>query len=144
VDKRCKECKSSQAKTRYWKNVKKSRAIAMKSYRKHRSKRMQYNKKYEKKVKDDVFNNYGGYVCSCCGETEKVFLTIDHINGGGTRDRKKYGRGGKFLYRWLRKNGYPEGFRVLCFNCNAGRYINGGICPHEEKKINKTKDNKKT
>jgi hypothetical protein len=31
----------------------------------------------------------------------------------------------------LRKNGFPEGFQVLCANCNIGRHINGGICPHE-------------
>jgi hypothetical protein len=31
----------------------------------------------------------------------------------------------------LKKRGYPPGYRVLCFNCNRGRYLNGGVCPHE-------------
>jgi hypothetical protein len=32
--------------------------------------------------------------------------------------------------RWLRKNGFPKGFRVLCHNCNFahGHY---GYCPHK-------------
>lgn len=35
------------------------------------------------------------------------------------------------FYRWLRKHSYPKGnFRLLCFNCNCGRELNGGICPH--------------
>ncbi len=24
----------------------------------------------------------------------------------------------------------PEGFQVLCWNCNLGKYYNGGVCPH--------------
>jgi hypothetical protein len=38
------------------------------------------------------------------------------------------------LNTWRRcgqKHGYPEGFQVLCMNCNWGRYRNGGVCPHE-------------
>ncbi len=38
------------------------------------------------------------------------------------------------LYRWIIKNNFPEEFQILCFNCNSGRHINGGICPHEEKR----------
>ena len=60
------------------------------------------------------------------------FLTLDHIGGGGTAHRKEVGTGDK-IYRWLRDNNYPKGFRVMCFNCNYAvfRY---GICPHEKRK----------
>ena len=27
---------------------------------------------------------------------------------------------------------FPEGFQILCFNCNAGKHRNGGRCPHEQ------------
>lgn len=90
------------------------------------------SKKYWKKCKDAAYQAYGGYICSCCGETDSRFLTIDHIDGGGTQHRKQIGRGGH-IFAWLKKNGYPEGFQVLCFNCNCGRRINGGICPHKER-----------
>ncbi len=80
------------------------------------------------KMRDAAFEAYGGKRCVCCGETEPVFLTIDHINGKGAEHRRQLGAGAA-LYRWLCKKGYPAGFRVLCFNCNSGRELNGGKCP---------------
>jgi hypothetical protein len=76
--------------------------------------------------------HYGGYKCACCEITEPMFLTIDHINGGGCRHRKEMApfNGGQ-LYKWLKDNNYPPGFRVLCMNCNQGTWRNGGICPHK-------------
>lgn len=73
---------------------------------------------------------YGGPepACACCGESTLLFLAIDHVNGGGGKQHRELGGGG--YYSWLRKNGYPAGFRVLCHNCNFGRQLNGGICPH--------------
>ena len=66
--------------------------------------------------------------CKCCAVDFLEFLSIDHINGGGSEDKRKIGTGGKF-YKWLKKNNYPKGFRVLCHNCNQslGAY---GYCPH--------------
>lgn len=90
-------------------------------------------KEYRERVKDAVFAAYGGYVCVCCGETEKRFLTIDHINNDGAKHRKEIGfRGGIGIHLWLCKNAFPEGFQVLCFNCNHGKQLNGGTCPHKE------------
>jgi len=68
--------------------------------------------------------------CACCGEQMLVFLSLDHVNGGGGRQRKETGGGG--FYTWLRRHDYPAGFQVLCHNCNLGRQINGGTCPHQE------------
>lgn len=68
--------------------------------------------------------------CTCCGVQCLAFLTFEHTNGGGAQHRKETGGGG-FL-SWLRKNNYPPGFEVLCYNCNMGRRINGGVCPHDE------------
>lgn len=67
--------------------------------------------------------------CACCGESTLAFLAIDHVNGGGWKQYKELGVGG--FWSWLRKNNYPEGFQVLCHNCNMGRQINGGTCPHK-------------
>jgi len=67
--------------------------------------------------------------CACCGENHLEFLAIDHTNSTGAEHRKNIGTGSDNMYRWLKKNGYPEGFRVLCHNCNQslGHY---GYCPH--------------
>jgi hypothetical protein len=67
--------------------------------------------------------------CKCCKTDILEFLSIDHINGGGIQHRKLIGGNGAGFYRWLIKNNFPEGFRVLCMNCNhaLGRC---GYCPH--------------
>lgn len=87
------------------------------------------NKQQRLKLREDVLSAYGKE-CQCCGETNDGFLTIDHIHGGGRAHRLSVGGSNDALYRWLRKTGYPAGFRTLCFNCNCGRSKNGGICPH--------------
>lgn len=67
--------------------------------------------------------------CVCCDETHPFFLTIDHINGGGCQQRKQLKLNGSSFYAWLKRNNYPEGFQVLCMNCNFafGKF---GYCPH--------------
>lgn len=80
-----------------------------------------------------VFEHYSKTsppACVCCGETEKMFLSIDHINGGGQEDRKKRGNG-TVMYQSLLRDGLPEGYQLLCMNCNHGRMRNNGICPHK-------------
>ena len=72
---------------------------------------------------------YGGK-CRCCGEAENRFLTLDHVNGGGNKDRRAIR---STLWSWLIRNNYPSGFQVLCYNCNCGRALNGGVCPHKDK-----------
>lgn len=85
--------------------------------------------KYRRGLKQDALNAYGGK-CACCGEDRYEFMAIDHIHGNGNQHRKinKTGSGLQF-YRWLKREKYPEGFRVLCHNCNQsfGLY---GYCPH--------------
>lgn len=82
--------------------------------------------------KELVFQHYGR-VCSCCGEAEPLFLSVDHVDNNGATHRKAIG-GGSATYKWLIDNGFPDGFQVLCRNCNWGKHINGGVCPHKESK----------
>lgn len=77
----------------------------------------------------------GKMVCACCGEGTYIFLTLDHINNNGTSERKKYAGGGHQHYRWIIKNGMPDGYQVLCYNCNCGRAkTEDKKCPHELEK----------
>ena len=96
---------------------------------KERVKQKQREKNHENRLKIIDFYSKGTRSCSCCGEKELTFLTIDHIDGGGTQHRKEVPASN--LSRWLIKNNFPEGYDILCFNCNCGRYKNGGICPHQ-------------
>lgn len=70
-----------------------------------------------------------GRECACCGESQVLFLCLDHVENDGAAHRKEQGTGSKFM-EWVVKNNYPQGFQVLCWNCNAGKHLNGGICPH--------------
>lgn len=94
------------------------------------------NGEYNKKLKQEVINAYGGR-CACCGMAEMNKLTLDHRDGGGNKHRKSLSpsgiSNGTALYQYLRKNGYPDTdkYQVLCWNCNMGRQLNGGICPHK-------------
>ena len=87
------------------------------------------------KLKDDVYRAYGGYRCACCGETIPEFLTIDHVNYDGAEHRKTLVHGKRspvdVILRWLRDNGYPKGFQILCWNCQWGKRKSGGVCPHQ-------------
>lgn len=82
-------------------------------------------------LKLSVLTHYssGKPECACCGESIVDFLSIDHINNDGAAHRKEIGQ--SKLYGWLKKNKYPAGYQVLCMNCNFGKGINGGVCPHK-------------
>lgn len=71
--------------------------------------------------------------CVCCGESAVEFLTLDHINGGGSAERKRVG-GGRNLNRILRDSGFPTGYRTLCWNCNLS-FAKYGYCPHQVAKL---------
>lgn len=138
----CKQCRKEYAVANIDKAAKYHRKHRKKvSYKKwysnyvekNRDKIRSRSREYDRKIKLQVFDAYGGPICACCGEKEISFLVIDHINGGGTQHRKSLPSvSGKAVYLWLRKNNFPEGYRVLCQNCNWGVYVNGGVCPHKK------------
>lgn len=101
---------------------------------KNRDKWHAYMKRWRDAIRLEVLQYYSGgkSCCACCGERHIEFLGIDHIDGGGGKHRKKLGGGGVLLYAWLKKEGCPSGYRVLCHNCNMslGFY---GYCPHQLK-----------
>lgn len=86
-------------------------------------------KRYRENLKDEVFAAYGGYKCSCCGESEKLFLSIDHVANNGADERRTVLN--KNFYRHIRNSGFPPDYQVLCMNCNHGKHRNGGVCPHQ-------------
>lgn len=89
----------------------------------------------------EVLNHYSGGTlkCTCPGcETpagHMEFLAIDHEGKTGAAHRKEVGKSA--VYRWLKRQGFPKGFRVLCHNCNSahGYY---GFCPHEHPELSKS------
>jgi len=72
---------------------------------------------------------YGGQ-CSCCGESDPRFLTLDHVKGDGGEHRKELFD--QQIVSLAIRDFQPDRFQVLCFNCNCGRSANGGVCPHKD------------
>ena len=106
--------------------------IASKKWRKENPDKVRANRYVTRdKLRMDVLNAYG-HRCQCCGETQKEFLAIDHINGGGNEHKRSLGlKSAQAFYTWLRTNNYPkENFQILCHNCNMAKGFYGK-CPHK-------------
>lgn len=73
------------------------------------------------KIKYEVLAHYGDS-CFCCGNKNIDVLTIDHIKNDGNIHRKQ-DKKTIALWSWLRQNNFPEGFQVLCHNCNWKKFI---------------------
>jgi len=59
--------------------------------------------------------------CGVCGEIHYEFLAVDHMNNNGYT-HKKYGILRKYsnnICKYLIKNDFPEGYQILCHNCNT-------------------------
>lgn len=90
-------------------------------------------KQYRLRIKHDVIKKYGGK-CQCCSEDKLAFLTIDHIHNDGYIDRQDSSSSNSF-YLKLRREDVRLDLQVLCFNCNLGKQVNGGICPHKQNNL---------
>ena len=112
----CKECRKVYKTTPQW-------YVYSKNYHKEHPNKSKEN---AAKRRRDVIEKLGGK-CECCGETEFMFLAIDHIHGLHHRGRKESGNS---LVTRVKRSGYDKKtYRVLCHNCNSaiGWY---GFCPH--------------
>jgi len=137
----CKECRSKAEVVR--RQAKRINDPEWHSREKEKGRKYQTTKNRESKLR--VFQHYsklhnGSDVprCACCGVVDMEFLTLDHIDKNGREHRAEVeAQGfakGAGMYLWIEKNGYPEGFRVLCWNCNCSRGIHG-YCPHEQNPV---------
>jgi len=114
---RCKPCKNKYQVAWHRKSPERVARAAM-DRREHQARRRR-----------EAIAAYGGK-CTCCGEDNPAFLTVDHIGGGGNKHRRSLGSN-EAVYTWLQRNGYPkDGFQLLCMNCNWASSRNGGVCPH--------------
>lgn len=95
------------------------------------NKRAAHNRRRRAEMRRKILDAYG-QICVCCGETLEMLLTIDHVYGDGSAHRKELGfKTAFYIERYLIQNNFPKDrFQILCYNCNIGRYRNGGICPH--------------
>jgi hypothetical protein len=98
--------------------------------RNHSDKARLRSKRYTQHIKQKVIGHYSASLaCQCslrncwhgdqpCHVSDIRALSINHINGGGTRQTESIRREGSSFYRWLINRRFPEGYQVLCHNCN--------------------------
>lgn len=102
----------------------------------HRKAVNKTNRIWNRNLRIKVIEGLGG-TCSCCGEVEVRWLSIDHIGGWGKEHRKIISgnsRGGrqKDILLDIIKQGYPrDKFQILCWNCHMSMH-HYGECPHKE------------
>lgn len=73
-----------------------------------------------------------GGSCACCGENRWQFLTIDHVDGDGAEDHRRFGKNYEVLYYSIVNGLHARGqLRVLCANCHIAIDLRGG-CPHQQ------------
>ena len=136
--KRCPGCQEEKPvgefwKSKYTKNGRRPRCKVC-SIKKHRDKikanpvvSRRIMRASRRKAKERVLAHYGNQRLACvhCGESRTACLTIDHIEGGGTKHFKELGKYGSAFYQWLISNKYPKGYQTLCANCQLiKRFMN--------------------
>lgn len=136
----CKQCfreyrlKKREDDPRYWAD----RSATWRNNNPEQSKKLNgesARRQYER-AKRVVVEAYGGK-CTCCGENEIHFLTVEHKTPEAL-DRHRYPNGRRRtawqLLRLIAKEGFPDDITILCFNCNMARGFYG-FCPHQEHSV---------
>lgn len=80
-----------------------------------------------RKKREIAINAYGGK-CACCGESQYEFLAIDHVHGGGQKERKILST--QQIVNKVIKLNFPPEYQLLCHNCNSAKGFYG-YCPHK-------------
>lgn len=124
----CRSCNSLWARNWRKNNLEKCKINQKRYHLKSRDIRLKKMREYVQSLKQKVYDIYGNK-CKCCGETNKEFFAVDHIEGGGSIERRKLGSRGIFLSA-LKPDFQKGKYQLLCHNCNMsmGFY---GYCPHK-------------
>lgn len=127
----CKDCFNEYLSHKYRNNVGGYKDKVDKYFSKYKKKNDNKLKGYYinryYRIKEEFFRVYGNQ-CSCCGESTKEFLTLEHVFG--QKGKKKQNSLSAYKDALFKYN--PDSYSVLCLNCNhaKGRF---GICPHKNK-----------
>jgi len=108
----------------YKQNREKVRECAKEHYIRNRDNILRYTKNYRAKRKLEILQKISGLekpICSNCGCDDLRFLEVNHINGGGRLEDKKFKN---LLYnRIINGKRKVDDLNVLCKMCNSLHYL---------------------
>lgn len=109
------QCQSRYHYDKHRDNMRLSKAANMRRYRQENPKKYrEMARDWKKKRRRRLLKMYGER-CILCGFSDSRALTLDHINGDGNIERRKYGEWG--VYRKALAKYQPQRYRTLCMNC---------------------------
>ena len=119
MEKWCKQCSKKRRKTYLNMKWRENMRLDIDAYRKKKRTLVKKRKQYLRTTILTKFNNK----CIKCSNTDIRVLQIDHINGGGNKERKSFKNQLIPYYRHILKN--INNYQLLCANCNwIKRYEN--------------------
>jgi len=86
-----------------------------------RAKWREHNRLSYHKMRDEIYKGLGNQ-CARCGNSDRAVLQVDHIHGGGGKERLDLGvtKSYRILRDRLRKRDHTvrDEFQILCANCH--------------------------
>ena len=84
------------------------------------------SKRRHAEIRKKALDKYGG-ACACCKENNIKYLQIDHVDGGGNKERQRLGnkgRGNRF-FTILVQSKKRKDIQILCANCHQAKKYGG-------------------
>lgn len=118
----CKICSRKEFKIWYLKHPKEKREKARKYARTHRKEMREYKQKQRLSALQKV-SGLQKPLCANCGCDYLPFLEINHINGGGGKEKRGFGRGDGLFRYIITGRRKVDDLNVLCKVCNSLHYL---------------------
>lgn len=119
---RCKSCANKNALANYHENREARLTNKRANAAKHRTRNSKAQRERQIRYRQQVMEHYcdGEPYCKGCGVMNIEVLTIDHIDENGAKHRKQ--EPAQRCFGWWIRNGFPEGYQILCWNCNNAKH----------------------
>jgi hypothetical protein len=103
-----------------------------KNKQRFKERKIEYWKKRNNQLRNAIFDKFGNK-CARCGFSDVRALQIDHINGGGGREKKMLKNNNWALFQKVLADTTGK-YQLLCANCNWIKKVENGEVGNQYKK----------